>query len=106
MPVRKFKGYRIDCEEVQGDEAYVMLARPSYEQIKQAQEMGKGGADNFDVAIKIISELLVSWNWVDDMGEPLPLPAQDPDVIRKLPLQEQNFLVTKFNEFGKDEEKN
>lgn len=107
MPERKFKGWRVDCEEVQGEGAYLALSRPSYAQIRMAQDAGKSDElDNFEVAIQIISMLFVEWNWVDDAGNELPSPKDDPDVIRNLPLQEQNFLVKKFNELNQEDEKN
>ena len=104
MVERKNKGFRIDCEEVQGEGSYLVLSRPRYEHIKGLRNELEG--DAFENALNIVSMLFVEWNWVDDFDQPLPTPKDDPDIFSKLPLTEQNFLVNQFNQLNQVKEKN
>jgi hypothetical protein len=103
MPQRKLKGFTIDCEEVQGEGAYAKFKRPSWLDIRQASD--QEGEDR-STALEALKALLIEWNWVDDDGEPLPLPSEDPDVFDRMPWQEVNFLITELNNINQEDEKN
>lgn len=78
MPRRKLT-CRVDSAEVQGDGSYVVLRVLPYGAISEAiQRFGQGVAiENNDEWIrKTISTCVIEWNWVDDDGNPLPLPAR------------------------------
>lgn len=50
---------------------------------------------------------VAAWNWVDDQGQPLPLPQDDPLVLSRLTQEEIGFIVACLNgERQSEEQKN
>ena len=47
---------------------------------------------------------VIAWNWVDDDGNPLPDPKENPEVFDELTDDEVTFLINKM--MGVDESKN
>ena len=45
------------------------------------------------------------WNWVDDDGKPLPLPADDPGVIDRLVIEELTCIANCVNGRRQSEER-
>lgn len=61
-------------------------------------EAGTPEAEALDAEAAKFTELwygkhLVGWNWVDDDGNPLPLPGGNPEVLEKLNPIELEFLA-------------
>ena len=101
MPERKYKKYnRIDCDEVMGEGSYAVISSPSISDLRKITEMSNGKAENvegdnaLEIGKMILEEMILEWNWVDDDGEPLPLPKDHPDGMDILNLQETMFLLT------------
>ncbi len=94
MPQRKFKSLeKFDTKEVQGEDSFVEMARPTYEDLELAMDGVSEINQSNQMAIgkKLLMKLVKAWNWVDDDGEPMPAPT--PDIIAALPMQETLFLV-------------
>lgn len=97
---QKNKQVRIDSNEVQGPESFVIVKSPSWGLLRKAQRLTNEGADagtlGVEFAEELVRESVINWNWTDDNDEPLPSPAQDKTVIEKLTAEEVSFLVTKI----------
>ncbi len=94
MPQRKFKALeKFPTEDVQGDGSFVMMARPTYEDLEMAMDGVEEINQSNQMAIgkKLLMKLVKSWNWVDDDDQPMPDPT--PEIIAGLPMQETLFLV-------------
>lgn len=106
MPKRVYKSQiKVDSEKVQGEDSYVVIKRPTWADFEAAMN-GAGSVEDageIDVGKKLIENLVVDWNWVDDDDQPLPAP--NPDIIRALPFQEIQFLIENL-EIKPAEEKN
>lgn len=117
MAQRKHKKYRrIDSAEVQGEGSFVIIQSPGYDALSDLlafSELKAGGDGQVDVSnvspetigaiFGLLEKVVVEWDWVDDDGEPLPQPKDDPEVIRRETTQEeQNFLVENLNFGGVD----
>ena len=55
-------------------------------------------------AIRTLS-FVRGWNWVGDDGEPLPLPADDPNVIDRLVIEELTCIANCVNGRRQSEER-
>lgn len=92
-------------DEIQGDGSYVVLSAIKVREIREIRRKEKEeSADTFEEGMKILKNHIVGWNWVDDEGEPLPLPKEDSEVIDELTEDEATFLVNLL--MGSEEEKN
>jgi hypothetical protein len=102
MPKRKFKSrIKIDSEEVQGEDSYVVIRRPTWNDFEAAMNGEEPGeVSNVQVGKSVIVNLVEDWNWVDDDDEPLPSPT--PKLVAGLPFEELNFLIDKIDLDGID----
>lgn len=104
MPKRR-SVRKYPCDEVQGEGSYVVLSGVKVKEIRAARKISEEeGLDDFEAGISLLARHVVKWNWVDDEGNELPLPKNDPDVINELTSQEADLLV-KFL-MGESETKN
>ena len=93
MPERR--RVRVDMAAEQGEGAFV-LTRPLPWSLQKL--MGATGElANEQVARELLA-LVVDWNLVDDAGQPLPLPADDPNVIEKLTIPEVLLIARQVAE--------
>jgi hypothetical protein len=90
MPKRTLKTMRVPTP-IMGDDAWIEVREPTW---GEAEELIKAGQEG-DIALlgDRIAKFLMSWNWVEDDGSPLPLPAQDPSVLRRLQVSEVRAIV-------------
>lgn len=58
--------------------------------VKMIAEEGSGALDSLCLQL---SERLISWNWTDNFGQPLPQPYQNPGVIKSLSDDEVMWLI-------------
>ena len=97
MPERKYKTKkRVECAEVQGDDSYCEMSSLLVEHAKVL--FGDAGLDmsksiTFDQGLELLKSMVISWNWVDDDGQPLPQVKDDPEIVHRLPVEEMQFLV-------------
>jgi len=94
---------RIPTPELQGTDSYIEVREISYKIRKQLGQIealttGKAPAteEQLQQAYKFVDDLILSnlagWNWVDDVGEPMPLP-KTPDDLDRLTMHEAEFIV-------------
>lgn len=107
MPKRKTVR-RIDASEVQGEGAYVVVSGVKVREIRKIRQdvaSGKGSEealDEFDLGLDLVRSHVLEWNFVDDLGKPLPSPKEDPSVMEELTEEEATFLTNML--IGGDEE--
>lgn len=87
---------RVASDSVQGAGSWVEVKGLTLGESKRiAQETAEAGDDTaVQVALteRLIRDHLLNWSWVDDDGDPLPLPADDPSVMDLLTVEEITFL--------------
>lgn len=104
MPKRVFTATRrIPTPEVQGPDSYIVLRtlRRGDATLEDLLEGAGGSAslsDSMSFNDKVVTACLVEWNWVDDDGEPLPLPSDDPEVLNRLYAPEYQLLVQRVTD--------
>lgn len=85
---------RFPSEEVQGEDSYVVVSRLTVGEAREADRLRKADdTDSFEAISKFYRDHVHAWNWVDDDGEPLPLPKDDPAVIDMLTDREFEFVA-------------
>jgi hypothetical protein len=86
---------KVLSDEVQGEGSYVTLRALPYSMISARAGIDQ---DDFAQVLKFnetfLASVVVDWNWVDDDGNPLPLPADDPGVVEKLVIPEFQWIAT------------
>lgn len=91
---------KIDTPKLQGPGSFVEFRRFTYGESKTIQAAKAEHADDAnwqqDESVRLLCEHLVNWNWVDDVGDPLPLPKDDPTVVDQLTDEEMEFLAGLF----------
>jgi len=93
MPKRK-SVRRFPCDDVQGEGSYIVLAAIKVKQVREMRKKAKDPEfDDFEGGVALLAEHILSWNFVDDEGNPLPLPKDDPTVIDELTNEESEFIV-------------
>jgi hypothetical protein len=85
---------KILSDAVQGEGSYVVLRALPYGMISQRAKIDQ---TDFDQVLafneQFLAAVVVDWNWVDDEGAPLPLPANDPAVVNRLVIPEFEFVA-------------
>lgn len=79
-----------------GDEAFVVVLVPTIgelrHQAKQAEKLGMESDAAESEANIYFSKHILKWNWVDDEGQPLPQPFDNPGIFTVLTGDELRFL--------------
>lgn len=96
MPKRKsVKKHKSD--EVQGEGSYVITSGVKVKEIRKIRKLSAEDEsfDEFEGGITLLGKHILAWNWVDDDGNPLPVPKDSPetDVIGELTEEEAEWLV-------------
>lgn len=98
MPERK-RTFTATSEVVQGEGSFVTFRKVSYGQLQQARKLAAEGTltpeQNEQYGRDWLARSIVAWNWVDDQGQPLPLPAAGLD-IDVLTNEEANWLMAQL----------
>jgi len=83
-----------ETTEVQGVGSYVKVRAMTFGQSRQMRKIREGMTDEDKVnwSEKIIKQHVIDWNWVDDDGNPLPLPSEDDALMDRLTIPEVAFL--------------
>ena len=83
-----------DASVVQGEGSFVITTAVK---VKEIREIRKHAADedfdDFEGGIALLAKHIIKWNFVDDEGNPLSCPKDDPTVIDDLTNEESEFLV-------------
>jgi len=117
-----------DSSEVQGEGSFVVLSGVKVKEMREARKQSRRARiararrdaelENnplaevpeddedleFEGGIQMLTAHIVDWNWVDDDGNPLPLPKERPNVVDELTNEESEFLVEILT--GSEEAKN
>lgn len=96
MTKRKFKKYQIvDSSEIQ-ENSFVKFKNISLDELLEYSQ----GANNelseeeaSQLAKRVIDNMIIDWDWEDDDGNPLPIPAENPGTVGSLPFQESSWLI-------------
>lgn len=88
---------KVRSSEVQGSGSFVVFKKIRVKDMREIQESYANiEEDDSEASMKLTTDLLkdylIEWNWCDENQEPLPLPAEDPDVIENLTDEELLFL--------------
>ena len=98
---------RFESPEIQGDDSWIEVSRLTVGEARIINEQqGKDDLDSFEAVLPLYRKHITNWNWVDDDGEPLPLPEDDPDVIDRLTDREFAFVAECLSGGSEDEQKN
>lgn len=96
MPERKTGTRKVQTGAVQGKGSWVIFKALTW---GETREMAKWAEGTNEEAAKEIEEFLtgklLDWNWVDDKGEPLPLPKSGKEWMDPLTKEEVEFLMDK-----------
>jgi len=88
--------YRADSAEVQGEGSFVTLRSFRWGEVKDKvavkQDVDGQTVETVTANIEFLASAILEWNWVDDDGNPLPLPKDNPGVMDLLTLEEITFL--------------
>lgn len=80
----------------QGPGAWVELRMPTIEESREYQtklfETGIHTDEAEEMANNYLASHILSWNWVDDDDNPLPMPQEDPSIFEKMLPDEMMFL--------------
>ena len=85
---------RVDASAVQGDGAYVIVRKMPYGLAKEGRRLLEASASadvQDEFTLRMFTDCVVEWNWVDDKGNPLPLPKDAG--IAELTVEETSFLA-------------
>jgi len=94
MPKRQNTA-RFTSEAVQGDGSYVILSKFTVKEAKDlyANTRQEGSDQIMDIGFATLISHVIEWNWVDDSGQPLPMPRDKPEILDSLTTDEVNFLA-------------
>ncbi|MDZ4768354.1 MAG: hypothetical protein SGJ24_04435 [Chloroflexota bacterium] len=95
---------RIDTTDLQGEGSFVIVRPFTYGRIRDLQATA-GNLSADEVAAldeRTIIDGVQEWNWADEAGKALPLPAADASVVRSLTVNEFNFLSRVIIAGGRD----
>jgi hypothetical protein len=105
---------RVASDAVQGPDSYVVVRKLGYAQRQRAtniltEAFGGQLPKNMDLGDleqprqvmeandaftrDLLAVNVAAWDWVDDDGQPLPLPSVDPGVVDRLSEDEVAFIV-------------
>ena len=93
MPKRKTVK-RFETDEVQGEGSYVVISGVKVREIREARsKTDDPNYDDMEFGLSMLTDHILEWNWVDDLGNPLPLPSERPEVIDELTTEESEYLA-------------
>lgn len=93
--------------EVQGEDSWVTVKYPDVKFMRKSMSAREGElADKFEAGLDVIKTHVLDWNWVDDDGNSLPSPKDDPTVVDQLTSMEIQWLAGHLNPDKTPGEKN
>lgn len=87
MAKRRTSCIKIKTDEIQGEGSWVIVRRLSIKETRAFRDKMSEAGDEynaFEAGVAVMKQNVVEWNWVDDDGNPLPNPKDDPEVIELL----------------------
>lgn len=105
MPERQ-RVRKLPSPAVQGADSWVQIKAITVGEAKRLQRLSGADESEVDAASrKLMSEYVLDWNWVDDVGNPLPKPHENPDVFDFLTPAEVQFIANALGGGGDDKKK-
>jgi len=94
MPERK-RVIRVGTEAVQGEDSWVDVRRPTVGERVASLERDNAADPRlpYERNAAEVCGYVVDWNWVDDEGQPLPKPSDNPKVHQLLTDDEVRALL-------------
>jgi hypothetical protein len=85
---------KVESEEVQGEGSFVKVRSILWGDAKRLKKdlAGMDEDDKLRANDELIAKHVYEWDWVDEDGNPLPLPKDDPTVLDLLTAHEIKFL--------------
>lgn len=80
--------YRADTSAMQGEGSWVEFTSPKVGDIRAVQSAKV--TEDYELALNILRDNIVDWNWIDEESLPLSLPK---DNIEELRMDEIAYLV-------------
>lgn len=94
----KRKNHRVVAStELQGEGSFIIVSPMTYGEERDMLLNPLEGEERLARNEKHVVAHVHNWNWVDDDGNPLPLPADDPSVLKRLSRDEWNFVISAIN---------
>lgn len=85
---------RYETDEIQGEGSFVKVSGVKIREIRKIKKLSDDpDYDQFEGGLEMVANHILDWNWIDDEGEPLPLPKDDPAVVDELTNQETEYLA-------------
>lgn len=103
---------RLPSVDVQGLDSWVSVTKTTFGEAEQLKALAKAAQDagqpldDMDVFKDMAIKHIKDWNWVDEDGQPLPLPSKDPSVIQGMTDDEVTFIRKAIQGPGADDLKN
>lgn len=96
---RRRAGYfakRVPSDAVQGEGSWIEVVGLTLGETKRIAAATEANGGNSSAQVELteqhIREHLVNWNWLDNNGDPLPLPKDDAAVLDRLYIEEITFI--------------
>lgn len=91
---RRKKEKRVDASKIQGKGAYVLVTPLKVAETKLARLLADAPMEEKEAHSRtLITDHVVGWNWGDEEGNPLPIPAEDDTVLDGMTVEEMDFLA-------------
>lgn len=92
MPRRK-RIQKFPSDEVQGKGSWALVAKLTVTEMRAARNLGQEeDFDAFELGVSLIATHVREWNWVDDEGNPMLQPKDNPEIVESLTDDEIEFL--------------
>jgi len=75
---------KVPTPEIQGEGSYVEIQQMTVAEAQAYQERINSGIDDATLVTEVLIKYVVGWDWVDENGDPLPLPSEKGDVMHLL----------------------
>lgn len=123
MAPKRKRLVRFPSDEIQGKGSWVLIACLTVKEMRELRRLAKqakaemmaaevAGAvladdaiDMFEVGVGVLKTHAKEWNWVDDEGEPMPQPKDNPEIIEEL-LDPESAFLSKCIQGSEDDAKN
>ena len=90
---------RFESEEVQGEGSFVVLKAIKVSEVRELRNKSKAAKESgeefdfFEEGLKMLAGRVLDWDWVDDEGNLLEKPSDNPEVVDELTEAEASFII-------------
>jgi len=89
---------RVETPEAQGDDSWIVIRKPmgveplEFRRLNNIDDQAPS-RENSRAMLQLMVSLIEDWNWVDEDGQPLPLPESDPEIADRLNSEELTAIT-------------